>query len=123
MGSVADKTKAVLATKMTSPLATKMAIKKRSGVSFDTGTQSGKDSRYQAIKGEISAGRLKPSTHQLRKHWQCNYETAAAYLSALHQEGLLDRNEANGQYTLVKFNVTDNKENVKNDVTLNREVG
>jgi hypothetical protein len=82
---------------------TNNASGKRTGVSFDTGTAQGKDSRYQAVKSQILAGQLRPSTGQLRKHWQCNYETAAAYLSALHQEGLLERNEANGQYALVKL--------------------
>ena len=76
----------------------KNASGKRTGVSFDTGTTQGKDGRYQAIKGQILAGKLRPSTGQLRKHWQCNYETAAAYLAAMKEEGLLTHNPTNGQY-------------------------
>ena len=90
-------------TKVTTPPVTKMAnkvSKKRSSVSFDTGTIQGKDTRYQAIKSAIKTGKLKPSTHQLRKHWQCNYETAAAYLASMAKEGLLNKNLANNQYTL-----------------------
>ena len=73
---------------------------KRKAVSYDTGTRGDKGTRYQAIKAKILSGELNPSTSQLRKHWQCNYETAAAYLLAMAEEGLLVRNPANSQYTL-----------------------
>jgi hypothetical protein len=62
---------------------------KRKAVSYDTGTSGDKGTRYQAIKAKILTGELRPSTSQLRKHWQCNYETAAAYLLAMAEEGLL----------------------------------
>ena len=73
---------------------------KRKAVSYDTGTRGDKGTRYQAIKAKILSGELNPSTSQLRKHWQCNYETAAAYLLAMAEEGLLVRNPANSQYAL-----------------------
>lgn len=73
---------------------------KRKAVSYDTGTSGDKGTRYQAIKAKILSGELRPSTSQLRKHWQCNYETAAAYLLAMAEEGLLVRNPANSQYAL-----------------------
>ncbi len=79
---------------------TKNGSRKGASVSFDTGTIPGKDTRYQAIRNAIETGKLRPSTNQLRKHWQCSYETAAEYLASMAKEGLLDKNLENNHYRL-----------------------
>lgn len=57
----------------------------------DTGTEHGKDTRYQKARNLIGEGGLDPSFRALKNYLQVGNETAKRYLSKLQEEGIISR--------------------------------
>lgn len=74
--------------------------KRRDAESHDTGTVKGKNLRYKTIAQKIKKGEISPSIRSVKKAGNCDYDTAAKYLSDMHKRGILDRLE-DGTYKLV----------------------
>jgi hypothetical protein len=78
--------------------------KERATDSADTGTDSGKGTRYTEVKEQVRVGKLRPSKPAIKKAAQCGQATAEKYLSAMVEEGIIQRLE-NGQHRVIEDNV------------------
>lgn len=57
----------------------------------DTGTEDGKDTRYQKARNLIEEGGLSPSFRALKDYFKVGNETARRYLNKLQAEGIIYR--------------------------------
>lgn len=73
----------------------------RTGDSADTGTTSGKGTRYAEVRQKVIEGKVRPSKPAIKKAAQCGQPTAEKYLEALEGEGIIRRLDS-GRYELVR---------------------
>jgi hypothetical protein len=78
--------------------------KERAADSADTGTDSGKATRYTEVKEQVRAGKVRPSKPAIKKAAQCGQATAEKYLAAMVEEGIIIRLD-NGQHKLAQDNI------------------
>lgn len=74
------------------------------GVQRDTGTEGKAAHRYDELRKNVLAGRVKPSIRQVRTFCGCRQDIAIRYLQSMAEEGVITKTQS-GRWELQKLRV------------------